>query len=102
MARLVNDILLDDDFDLHMERGDFVVGDSDEQHLQLIAILSPGCIRYSPLTGLALANKLQSAMGKLERENLRRDVYIQLELDGYNVGTASVEFDEEIIIKADR
>lgn len=99
---IVNDILLDDDFDLRIERGDFVTGDSDEQHLQQIAVLRPGQLRHSPLTGLGIASRLMSPLGKTQQESLRRDAYLQLEIDGYNVGTASVEIAEEIIIKADR
>jgi hypothetical protein len=99
---IVNDILLDDDFDLKIKNRDFPTGDSDEQHLQLITILDKGQIRFSPLTGLGIARKLQSPFGLQQKDSLRRDIYLQLELDGYNPSTAAVDIGDEILIKADR
>lgn len=99
---IVNDILLDDDFDLQISNGDFATGDSDEQHLQKITLLDQGQVRFSPLTGLAIARKLQSPLGLKQQDGLRRDVYVQLEMDGYNPNTANVTFGSEIEIKADR
>lgn len=99
---IVNDILLDDDFDLQFKNGDFATGDSDENHLQKIILLEPGQVRFSPLTGLGMAQKLQSPLGLKQQDSLRRDIYLQLEIDGYNPNTANVTFGEEIEIKADR
>ncbi|MGJ1198828.1 hypothetical protein ACR777_05330 [Sphingobacterium spiritivorum] len=98
----VKDILLNDDFDLLIENGDFVYGESDEQHLQLIALLEPGQLRYSPLTGLSLFQRLQSPLNKIQQDRLRKDVYEQVEFDGYRPGTSSISFDGDIEIKADR
>jgi len=98
----VKDILLDDDFDLMIENGDFVVNESDEQHLQLIALLEPGQLRFSPLTGLGLFRRLQSPLDKSQQDRTRKDLYEQLEFDGYRPSTASIEFGTDIEIKADR
>lgn len=102
MAVIVNDILLDDDFDLLIKNGDLVIGDADEQHLQLIVLLEPGQIRYSPLTGIGISKKLLSPLTLSKQDQIRREAYLQLELDGYQPGASTVEFGEEIIIKADR
>lgn len=102
MAKIVKDILLDENFDLRIAHGDIVIGDSDEQHLQLIAILEQGQIRHSPLTGLGITKKLLSPLSPKQKDEIRRDTYLQLEIDGYQPGSSSVEFDKRIIIKADR
>lgn len=102
MATIVFDILLDDNFDLLFKNGDFVIDDADAQHIELIALLEPGQIRYSPLTGLGISRRLQSPMGLSQRDALRRAAYLQLEIDGYQTGTASIEIKDIITIKADR
>ena len=102
MTVIVQDILLNEDFDLEFKNGDFVVGDSDEQHIQLIALIEPGQIRHSPLTGLGIAKRLQSPMSLRQQDALRRAAYLQLEIDGYQSGAASVEITDTITIKADR
>lgn len=98
----VKDIMLDDEFDLMIKDGDFVVNESDEQHLQLITLFEQGQLRYSPLTGLGLFRQLQSPMSVIQQATIRRDLYEQLEYDGYKAGTSSISFDGEIEIKADR
>lgn len=98
----VKDILLDDEFDLKIENGDFVVGESDEQHLQLITLLEQGQLRYSPLTGVGIFRKLQSPLSNRQQDRLRRDMYEQVEFDGYRPDTATIEFTGDITIKADR
>jgi len=102
MMAEANDILLDDGFDLKVENGDLVVGESDGQHLTLIALLEPGQLRHSPLTGLGVYRRLQSPMGAEQTDGLRKDLYEQLEFDGYRPGTAEITFDGEIVIKAER
>lgn len=102
MATIVNDILLDDDFDLRWENGDFVIGDADEQHLQLIMLLEKGQIAYKPLIGLGISKQLNSPLSTAQKDKVRRETFIQLEMDGYNIGTADVDFDTDITIKADR
>lgn len=98
----VKDFLLDDDFDLQIRNGDFVVAESDEQHIQLITLLEQGQIRFSPLTGLGIYNRLQSPFGILQQDRFRREAYLQLDIDGYRASTASVEITDTITIKADR
>jgi len=98
----VRDILLDDNFDLKVENGDFAVRPSDGQHLALIALLEPGQLRHSPLTGLGMYRRLQSPMGAEPTDGLRKDLYEQMEFDGYRPGTTDITFDGEIVIRAER
>lgn len=43
------DILLDEDFDLRIEDGDFVVGDCEAQNCTLLLLLNKGEIKQKPL-----------------------------------------------------
>lgn len=102
MATIVNDIHLTDDFDLRINNGDLVVDDADEQHLGLILLLEPGQLAYRPLVGLGVSKLLLSPLTAPQKDKTRREAFIQLEMDGYNTGTAEIEFNNDITIKADR
>ena len=79
MAR--QDYLLDDDFDLKIENGDFVQGESDDRHAQLIALGAPGFIRQFPECGFhAIRFKNSSAINKQKFES---ELKAQLLADGY-------------------
>jgi len=48
----MNDIILDNNMDLAIVNGDFVIDDAEEQIQQLILIATQGSFRASPLTGI--------------------------------------------------
>lgn len=98
----VQDIILDDNFDLLFKNGDLVIAESDEQHLQLIMLLEQGQLRYSPLTGVGITKKIKSLLTQQSQNQTRKNIYLQLTIDGYQAGTSTVSFDNEIIIKAER
>ena len=75
------DLLLDDDLDLLIEGGDFVVATAEEERLQraqLIMATSRGSWKQSPLLGVGAA-RLREA--PLDAE-LRREIELQLRADG--------------------
>lgn len=76
MAR--KDILLQND-DLQIRGGDFVVGESDLQHVYLIIRLAKGNIKQFPLIGVGEERFLNGTIDG----NLRRELQLQLESDGY-------------------
>ncbi len=79
MARV--DYLLDDDFDLLIENGDFVQGESDARHAQMISLGPPGFIRQFPECGFhAIRFKNSSAISKQKFES---ELKAQLLADGY-------------------
>ena len=49
-----NDILLTDEFDLFFEDGDFVIGESTEQHQALLLLIDKGELREFPQRGVGL------------------------------------------------
>ena len=78
---MVQDILLDDNYDLLVQDGDFVVGDSEEQEIALLLMSSPGEWKASPLTGFGWIKRIK---GEFIVEDLQKDLKTQLELDGFN------------------
>jgi hypothetical protein len=54
----MNDLLLDADFDLAVEGGDLVVGESSLQHQQLLLFLFPGELRQFPAVGVGVRDYL--------------------------------------------
>jgi hypothetical protein len=56
------DILLDDNNDLRIENGDFVVGDSTKQHQKLLLMLSKGDTRQFALDGVGPDERDQEAI----------------------------------------
>jgi hypothetical protein len=91
------DYLYNDNDDLLISNGDFVVGYSDEQHIKDIMCAAPGHFRQYPEIG---ANILQQTNGIIN-EDYKRIVRVNLENDGYIVKT--VDFVEgRLIIEAER
>jgi len=83
------DILLTDEFDLQIERGDFVIGRSDQQNVQIIFLAHPGEIKQYPLAGFGASSYLKSTVTKQEFE---RNLKQQLKYDGYE----NPEFENDI------
>lgn len=52
----VKDILVDEDFDLIIKDGDFVVGESTQQHQRFLLLLNKGESKQSPTIGVGLRN----------------------------------------------
>lgn len=78
---MTQDILLqEEDVDLQIKNGDFVVGDSDQQHVTLIVNLSEGALKQFPLQGVGIIKYSGSTgMGA----TLKRSIKVKAEADGY-------------------
>lgn len=81
MAENYKDIALDVTGDLMISNGDFVIADSDEQHIADIIRSTKGEWKEYPLCGAEVVKQLKGAMGG----EFRRELRLQLEQDGYNV-----------------
>lgn len=55
----MNDILLNDDFDLRFENGDLVIGESTKQHQQLLVLTKKGDWKENPTVGVGVAAYLK-------------------------------------------
>lgn len=98
----MNDILLDDDMDLAIENGDFVVDDAEQQHQELILIAPQGSFRGSPLTGVGITRYYKSAFTVANIDKLRQKIRLQMQYDGYNTVKTVINSFEDIQIQSER
>lgn len=74
------DFLTDIDGDLLIQNGDFVIGESDEQHILDIMQSMPGWFKQFPLVGF---NPYQYLNARVSVTDLNKNAKIQLQADGY-------------------
>lgn len=98
----MKDILLNNDLDLEISNGDFVVADAEEQHQELIMIATQGSFRENPLVGVGIARFIKSSFSVAEVDRLRQKIRLQLQYDGYSNVSAQINSFEDIQIKAER
>lgn len=87
MAREVFDMILDDDNDLVVKNGDWLIGESTEQHLKVILIANKGEFRDAPFFGVGLNNYLK---GDGQQVALKREIEKMMTLDGMQVNKIQV------------
>jgi hypothetical protein len=92
------DIILDDNNDLLIVEGDFVVDVSDEQHFMHIISSSPNNWKNSPLTGAAIIRHDKAPMDDVGK--VSRKIKLQLEADGYQKADAAYK-DGQFILKGE-
>ena len=70
--------------------GDFVLGESDAQHIEDTIRAFPGTWKQFPTDGVGLGAYQNSPM---EIQALQKNIRLQLTADGYRVGNPSVTID---------
>jgi hypothetical protein len=78
--------------DLLIQDGDFVIGQSDEQHIVDTINAFPGWWKQNPADGVGLLQYVRSS-GK--QQEIARIVKIQLQSDGYQVSNPTVTIDQD-------
>lgn len=96
------DVLLDDEMDLAIEGGDFVLADIEDQNQQLILIASQGSFRESPLTGVNVARYIKTGFTQAQIDTLKQKIRLQLQYDGYVRSIVKINSFEDIQINAER
>lgn len=81
MAR--QDILLDTDHLPQIANGDFVCGDSDDQHVELLLMATPGQFKENPLVGVGLQKYINKPT--TTSVQMKRNITVGLAADGYKV-----------------
>ena len=74
----MKDILFGASYELEIENGDFKIGDSEAQNIQLLMDTQKGDWSQSPLTGIGL---VRWKNGRLDAR-LEREIILQLTADG--------------------
>lgn len=77
-----NDILLNSTGNLLIQAGDFVVGISDEQHVQDTIIADKGWYKRNPADGVGVGKYLNSSG---QQAKLQKEIKKELQKDGYVV-----------------
>jgi len=98
----MRDIMLDNDLDLAIENGDFVVDDCEQQNQELILIATQGSFRESPLTGVGIIKLYKSAFTLSAVDTLRQKIRLQLQYDGYTNTSVTINSFTDIEIEATR
>lgn len=91
------DLQLDEIGDILLKDGDYVMGESDMQHIEDILDAYPGEYRNAPLLGVYL----QRAVNGLMDGSIRRDININLQSDNYQVKKVEIT-DTNLNIDAER
>lgn len=75
------DILLDDDLDISIKNKDLVIGESKQQHADLLIQTLPGELKEYPLTGFGIVRKLNQV--NYSTKQFIRDLKVELVNDGF-------------------
>ncbi|MDY3352296.1 oxidase [Riemerella anatipestifer] len=94
----MKDILLEDDGDLKIANGDFVVGESTQQEITHILTSFRGEWKEHPILGAEIPRLLKARAGITKMRSIVRE---QLEMDGFKKVHFDIK-DNEIEIKAER
>ncbi len=78
---MMQDIKLTDDYDLKIQNGDFVIGNSETRHVEHLLLSFQGEWKESPLTGCNIKNAKNGSINRM----LDRHIRIQLEADGFDL-----------------
>ena len=87
------------DNDLEFQAGDFVITDSDQQHIEDIVEAFQGSYKEFPLLGVGIRQYIGSAGAQDELQSL---IQLQLESDGYTVNNIVLGDQGNIYIDAER
>lgn len=93
-----DDILLTDSEELQFLAGDFLVGVSDQQHVQHILKANKGHYYQNPLIGLGSVDLIN---GDLDRDFVKQQIKLQLKSDNYQPLTVDIDQDFNIFINAE-
>lgn len=82
----MNDILLDDNYDIRIANGDMEIGLSDSQQAQLLLHSSPGEWKESPTHGVGITQYLEHH----DKGQLARRIQTELTADGMRVNKINI------------
>ena len=77
---MAKDILLDDTYNLQIQDGDFVIGDSQGQEVEQILMSAPGQWRQNPTIGFNIVRFAKAPSSESER--FVKELVKHLQLDG--------------------
>ena len=94
----VFDILLDEDYDIQIADGDFVVGESTQQHQMLLLLSEAGEWKQNPTVGVGLRSYL---LDDTTVSDLKSAIAKGFEADGQRITSLKITPDYKLTIKAE-
>ncbi|GIZ10290.1 hypothetical protein [Flavobacterium sp. UMI-01] len=92
----MGDLLLDDNLDLKIENGDFVVGESTAQHQKLLILADKTEFKEVPMRGVGARRFLEDS----DPSNLAREIRTEFTTDGMTVNKIQIADDLTIQVDA--
>lgn len=91
----MQDFIIDDNYDLVIKNGDFAIGDSNSQEIDLLTRSFKGDWKQYPLLGAGL---LRLVKGRATEVRIKRDIELELKDDGFRIIKIKVDLP---IVEAD-
>lgn len=88
------------DGDLQIKNGDFLIDESDQQHVEDILVAFQGEYTQNPVLGVGISSYLRAPMDAKIRQDLEREIKLQVEADGGKDVVVSVNSMDDININA--
>jgi hypothetical protein len=85
------DIILNEDNEIQFFSGDFLIGDSDSQHIQHIIEATKGNFLENPTVGV---NITEYKNGNVTHDEISKRIRVELQKDGYYLNAIQVNQDE--------
>lgn len=99
---MTTDILLDGNKEPALQAGDFILGLSEEQHLELMLLSNKGDWKGDALLGIGYFNELNGADTQNMRDALEKNIREQLQYDDWTIGSISLPNIYNISINASK
>lgn len=93
----MEDFKLDKNMDLSIKNGDFAIGDTDQQNIELLLLSHKGSFKEYPILGVGITDYLKSPE-IISRLRLENEINNQLEYDNFQVKDLDVNNLENIHI----
>lgn len=93
----MRDFLIDQNNNLQIEDGDWLVGDSHHQHIELLLTSIPGQWKENPETGVGLSLSQNGVIDGF----IKRTIAVQLEADGFKLDNLQIT-EKGLLIDAKR
>lgn len=82
----MTDLLLTQDYDLEIKNGDFAIGNSQEQSVELMLMSKQGEYKLNPEAGCNILSAKNGVIGRM----LDREIRVQLEADGFQLENLTI------------
>jgi len=92
----MKDFLVDEEFDLQINDGDFVVGESTAQHQKVLIIADKGEFKEVPMRGVGARRYIEDHTP----DNLAREIRTEFAADGMTVNKIQIASDLTIQVDA--